>query len=239
MSQMILYCFPHAGGSDAMYRSWADELAPEAEVRVLGRGPWAGAGAAAPTGPEPGSVPALAVACAERLSGEQRPFAFLGHSLGALIAFETARELRRQGANGPHTLFASGHVAPHLPSPGPELAALPPAEFWHEVGLLGGTPTELAEHTELREAAEPRLRAEFRAAESYRYTPGVPLDCRIVALAGTEDDRAPVALADPWRLHTIGAFELEVVPGGHFFVADSRERFLDRVRSRLVGVPLR
>ncbi|WP_309056485.1 thioesterase domain-containing protein [Streptomyces sp.] len=237
MAHMTLYCFPHAGGSDALYRSWAGALAAEAEVRVLGRGPWAGAAADGP--PDDGTVPGLAAACADRLAGAAGPYAFLGHSLGALIAFETARELARRGAAGPHTLIASGHVAPHLPSPGRRLAELPYEAFWHEVGLLGGTPAELADHAELRRAAEPWLRAEFRAAEGYRYTPGVPLDCRVVALAGTEDDRAPAALVEPWRLHTVGAFERDVLPGGHFFPADSRERFLACVRARLAAVPQR
>src|SRR6185369_9129448 len=47
--------------------------------------------------------------------GEDAPFAFFGHSMGALIAFEVARELRRRGAPLPSHLFVSGHRAPGLP----------------------------------------------------------------------------------------------------------------------------
>ena len=227
---MLLYCFPHAGGAESPYREWADRLAP-AEVHVLGR--HAGARWAWPMTSV--SVATFAADCAMRLSAENRPYMFLGHSLGALIAFEAARELRARGARGPSVLFASGHVAPHLPSPGPKLAELPTAEFWSEIRALGGTPPELADHAELREVAEPGLRAEFRAAEVYRYTPGRPLDCRVVALAGTEDDRAPVGQCDPWRLHTTGSFDLWTVPGGHFFVADNSGPVLDRVRSEMAS----
>ncbi|MCX4984981.1 thioesterase II family protein [Streptomyces sp. NBC_00572] len=226
---MLLYCFPHAGGAESLYRAWAEELAPDAEVRVLGRG--SRPSTVAPAAP----VTALASALADRLRAENGPFAFLGHSLGALIAFETARELRAKGAPGPHTLIASGHVAPHLPSPGPELAELPTEKFWEEVRLLGGTPPELMESEALREVAEPGLRAEFRAAEGYRYSPGLPLDCPVLALAGTEDDRAPAELMAPWRMHTTGDFELQPVPGGHFFIAENTARVLDSVRSRLTA----
>ncbi|MFJ4523289.1 thioesterase II family protein [Streptomyces sp. NPDC088810] len=227
---MLLYCFPHAGGTDSPYRSWGDRLT-SVEVRVLGRG--ARFPGRTPTAPD--SVTALAEACADHLAGERDPYLFLGHSLGALIAFETTRVLAARGCRGPEVLFATGHVAPHLPSPGPKLAALPTAEFWSEVRALGGTPPELLGQAALREAAEPGLRAEFRAAETYRYVPGLPLGCRIVALAGTDDDRAPVDQCAPWRLHTTGSFELHSVPGGHFFVADNPDPVLERIRQETVS----
>ncbi|MFC5220710.1 thioesterase II family protein [Streptomyces coerulescens] len=222
---MLLYCFPHAGGADSPYRSWGDRLA-SVEIRVLGRG--ARFPGSAPTAPD--SVTALAEACADHLAAERHPYLFLGHSLGALVAFETARALRARGGQGPAALLATGHVAPHLPSPGRKLGGLPTAEFWAEVRALGGTPPELLDHGELREAAEPGLRAEFRAAETYRYTPGLPLDCRIVAMTGEDDDRAPTEQCAAWRLHTTGTFDLHTVPGGHFFVADNPEPVLDRIR---------
>src|SRR6185312_15270618 len=49
------------------------------------------------------------------------PFAFFGHSLGALNSFEIARQLRRAGAPQPVHLFASAHRAPQLPNPHPEI----------------------------------------------------------------------------------------------------------------------
>ncbi|MFB6894214.1 thioesterase II family protein [Kitasatospora sp. NPDC056327] len=235
---MLLLCFPHAGGAATPYRDWAADLDP-VRVRVVTRRarPAAPAPAPAPVagGGAGASVDELAAACARGLLTEQRPFAFLGHSLGALLAFETARALQGAGARGPVVLFASGHVAPHLPSPGRRLADLPAAEFWAEVRALGGTPRELTAHPELRDVAEHSLRAEFRLAESYRYRPGRPLDCRVVALTGTEDDRAPAAGCEAWRLHTTGSFALHTVRGGHFFPADNPAPVLDAVRTELAA----
>lgn len=213
---MRLFCFPHAGGTGTLYRSWAAPLAFRAEVRVV-------------SCEAAGELTEMARSCADRLADVADGAMFFGHSMGALVAFETIRLLRRAGRRGPGLLFASGHVAPHLPSPGRELHALPRAEFWAEVRRLGGTPDELAEDAELRLAVEDRLRAEFRAAETYRYTAGQPLDCDVVALAGTEDERAPADGVAAWRLHTTGGFAVHEFTGGHFFLTERTAAVLDLI----------
>ena len=154
-----------------------------------------------------------------------------GHSLGALVAFETVRILQSQARPGPQTLFVSGHVAPHLPSPGPQLHRMRGAQLWDEIQDLGGTPPEIMARADLRELVEARMLAEFEAAETYRYRPGRPLDCEIVAFTGDGDWRAPVDDVAAWRLHTRGSFELSVLPGEHFFVVDQEATVLQRIRS--------
>src|SRR6202035_2395188 len=46
------------------------------------------------------------------------PFAFFGHSMGAMLSFELARELRRRGRPLPVHLFVSGRRAPQGPARG-------------------------------------------------------------------------------------------------------------------------
>src|SRR5205823_4375590 len=76
------------------------------------------------------SLAALIAALAAALGPYfDRPFAFFGHSLGALIAFDLARALRRHGQPEPAHLFVSGHRAPQLPSPQAPTYHLPDAEF--------------------------------------------------------------------------------------------------------------
>lgn len=234
-----LYCFPPAGGGAGLFRSWAGHLPDGVEVRVVRY-------AAEPAGAEPaeagparagqaGSVQDLATSAAARVGGD-RPVAFFGHSLGALVAFECLRLLQRTGQPRPGIFYAAGHVAPHLPSPGPQLHALASGEFWQEVAALGGTPPEVLANAELRAAVEPRVRVEFRAGETYRFTRGLPLDCDVVALAGEADPQAPAGESAAWRLHTTGGFDLAVVPGGHFFPflpERGRQETLRVVRSHL------
>ena len=65
------------------------------------------------------------IAC--RMHG--RKYAFFGHSMGAMIAFDLARWLRRNGLPAPVQLFVSGRPAPQIPDPDPPTYNLPDAEF--------------------------------------------------------------------------------------------------------------
>lgn len=47
-----------------------------------------------------------------------RPFAFFGHSLGALVAYEVTLELRRRSLPVPIYLVVSANIAPQLHFPG-------------------------------------------------------------------------------------------------------------------------
>ena len=58
-----------------------------------------------------------------------KPFAFFGHSLGALVSFELARQLRRQYALQPVRLFVSADRAPQIPHRDPPIHSLPEGEF--------------------------------------------------------------------------------------------------------------
>lgn len=109
------------------------------------------------------------------------PFAFFGHSLGALLSFELARYLRRQYGLSPAHLFVSGHRAPQLPNDEPPIHALPEPELLVELRRFNGTPEEVLNHEELRQLILPILRADFAIYETYVYEEDDPLDCPISA----------------------------------------------------------
>ena len=107
-----LFCFPYAGAGASIYRDW--RLPSEAGVQVL---------AVQPPGrenrrevPPLRRIEPMLDACARELAPlADRPFAFFGHSMGALVAFELTRLLRRRGSPLPAHLFLSAHRAPDLP----------------------------------------------------------------------------------------------------------------------------
>ena len=111
-----LYCFPYAGGSAQVYRGWQRHFAPQAALS-LARLP----GRATRIGEAPfKQYKPLVNALADAIIPELPPaFAFWGHSMGALISFELARELRRRGQPAPLALFLSGRGAPQIPDPDP------------------------------------------------------------------------------------------------------------------------
>ncbi|RKH48181.1 thioesterase [Corallococcus sicarius] len=223
-----LFCFPHSGGSAGEYVRWADAL-PDIEVwgvQLPGRG------ARAEETPFSRMRELVDTLVAEVDFGTS--FAFFGHSLGALVAFETARRLRDLGRTPPDRLFLSAAPAPQLPPRGI------PASHLDDDGLItalaptyGELAVELREDAELRELLLPGLRADLAVVESYRHEPHAPLDCAMTVTGGTQDDLTREEL-EPWRVHTTGPFDFHLLPGGHFYLREQKDSLL-----RLVAEALR
>lgn len=147
-----------------------------------------------------------------------KPFAFFGHSMGAIMSFELARALRRRGATGPAHLFVSGCRAPQIPDTSPPTYNLPEAEFLEKVQSLNGTPPEVLAHSELMQVMLPLLRADFEAINTYEYTTEPPLACHISVYGGLQDAEVRREHLEAWGLHTDGSFILRMFDGDHFFL---------------------
>lgn len=154
------------------------------------------------------------------------PFAFFGHSMGALISFELARYLRKQCAPIPRHLFVSAHRAPHLPNPKPGSYNLPDPKFLEEVRMLNGISGAVLENAELMELMLPLLRADFAIAETYIYTEDAPFSCPISAFGGLADNEIKPAEVAAWRQQTYNTFTLRILPGDHFFLLKERPALL-------------
>ncbi|MFI6513271.1 thioesterase II family protein [Streptosporangium sp. NPDC050855] len=222
-------CFPHAGGSASYYHPLSATLAPSAEVLAVqypGRQDRRG---------EPlfRGIHPLADRIAEvLLREEERPRAFFGHSMGAIIAFEVARRL---GDRGPGLLFASGRRAPSRDR-------LETVHLLGENGLIAhlqevnGAEAAFLEDEEIRELVLPVIRSDYRAIETYRPADLTPLSCPIVALTGDADPLTSVDDARAWSEVTTGDFDLRVFSGGHFFVADHRQAVIETILDTLAKV---
>src|SRR3989475_2452062 len=230
-----LFCFPYAGGGASLYRSWAEPLASVAEiwsVQLPGRENRLGE-------PLYRSLPALIGALTDALKDElTAPYAFFGHSLGGLIAFELARSLRREGRELPLQLFVSGHLAPQVPQRHPPIHGLPYAQFVQELRRYRGTPEAVLANQELLELLVPVLRADFQLFETYVYQPDEPLDCPISAFGGLSDVEVSQEDLAAWRRQTTGLFTFTLLPGNHFFIQSAQAQLLSALGldlSRHVG----
>jgi medium-chain acyl-[acyl-carrier-protein] hydrolase len=231
-----LFCFPYAGLGVSVFRPWPALLPQNIEL-VLMQPP----GRESRWGERPFlDVPALAdAATTAMLPYLDVPFAFFGHSLGALVAFEVTRRLRRRGQPQPSHLFASAHRAPQLRNPHPELRALPDREFIDQIcSQYGGIPKAVLDAPELVELMLPCLRADFTVFETYRYSDDAPLDCSVTAFGGTSDRRVSEREVAAWRTQTTGEFRFQMFDGGHFFLQDRRDDVLHSVKRDLASVGL-
>jgi medium-chain acyl-[acyl-carrier-protein] hydrolase len=156
-----------------------------------------------------------------------RPFAFYGHSLGALVSFELTRMLGEQYGITPLHLFVSGHDAPHLIPERTSIHTLPDTAFVDELKRINGTPPEVFAHPDLMALLLPILRADFEAAETYAYHRSAPVRCPISALGGLQDDYVSIERLKAWQDHTSCDFFLHMFPGGHFYLHAHRGSLLE------------
>ena len=229
-ARLRLFCFPYAGGGAHVYHAWSRTL--PAFVEVCGVQP-PGRGSRVAERPFAEVGPLVRAAADALLPYLDIPFTFFGHSMGALIGFETAREYRRRGVPGPAQLFVSGRRAPQLPRTEPPTHELPEAEFIEELRRLNGTPQEVLDNPELMSLMIPLLRADFSVTATYEYTPEPPLDCRITAYGGLGDEEAGRAQMEPWREHTAAEFTLRMLPGDHFFLHSQQPLLLRALAQEL------
>lgn len=207
-----LFIFPYAGGGPAAFSKWTTNNIETYIAHYPGRG-------SRFNEPPLKRIDALVENFLREIQPAlDKPFVFFGHSLGALIAFGLARSLRRGSLPQPERLFLSARAAPHLPDPNPPLHALPDDEFLQAVKNFNGIPAEILNQPEALTLLLPILRADFEAAETYRYNDEPPLDIPIVALGGDDDPRVSREQLEGWADQTAARFEASYFPGGHFFI---------------------
>lgn len=213
-----LFCFPYAGGGASIFRNWGEILPdfvevcpiqlPGRETRIRER----------PFEQMTALVSALSLALQPYLD---KPFAFWGHSMGALIGFELARQLRRERKQGPFHLFVSGRKSPQLSDSATPVHLLPEKEFIRELRKLKGTPEAVLQHAELMQLMLPILRADFTLVETYTYLADEPLECAISAFGGLQDDNVNHTQLEAWHEQTQCGFSLRMFPGDHFYIYEN------------------
>jgi len=233
-ARLRLFCFSYAGGGASVYRTWHRDLPSDIEV-----------------------LPVQLPGREGRLKEERfrhidplietlmevlpryldMPFAFFGHSLGAIVAYELTQKLRAELGKSPLYLMVSARRAPQVPPDEEPIYALSPEEFYEKLREFEGTPAEVLEHPELMELLEPLLRADFELNDTYEAKPDAPLlDCPITAFGGLEDKDVSRENLEAWREVTRGPFRLRMFPGGHFYLHEGRNALIAAVAQDLMPV---
>lgn len=231
-ARLRLFCLPFAGEGASLFRQWQAALGPRFEVipvqlpgrenRLL----------------EPAYtdllelVKALAEAILPYLD---KPYAFFGHSLGALISFELAQRLAYEYDLPPEALLVSGCRSPRLVNPYPAIYKLPEGEFLAELQQrYGRLPLELVSNPQLLQIFLPILRADLALVETYTYQAKPALPCPIAGYCGSEDRVASYYDLAKWQDYSQARFSLHTIAGDHFFVRANSAALLEAVKTDLL-----
>ena len=230
---MNLFCFPYAGGSAMVYYGWREFLHRQINlipVELSGRGKRIH---------EPlyfdlqNAVDDLYNIISSQL--DSAPYAFFGHSLGSLLAYELAQKIKASNIRQPTHLFFSGKASPNIKNVKEKNFHLMDAEkFKKEVIHLGGTPPEFFDHPELVDLFVPLLRNDFKLAETIVCKNEVaPFRCDISVFLG-KNDEISAEQADGWKFHMSQNCSVYYFNGGHFFLHHEIQPIVSIISKRLI-----
>lgn len=236
MSKVKLFCIPYAGGSAIIYKKWEAllqssniELIP---IELAGRGKRSNDELYADV---PTAVDDI-FSIVSRQLGDGKPYAFFGHSMGAMLAYEVIQKICASHLPEPIHAFFSGRGAPHVKSKREKLYhEMPDEEFKQEIMNLGGTPKEFFDYPELVDYLLPILKNDFKISEIAEKRQEInPLVCEITVMVGKEEDELEAESVHGWMRHTTKMCNVHYFNGGHFFINDESDKITDIIKKRLV-----
>jgi surfactin synthase thioesterase subunit len=231
-----LICFPHAGAGAVTFRPWIKQVHDEIEliaVRLPGREKLFDQ---APTD----DLISISKSIGNLISKDTAtaPVGLFGYCSGAFLAFETARCVIADQAP-PVLLAVCSQLAPHENASDSPVHDLPAAQLRDFLRAIGGTDPRVIEHEEFWSMAEPAIRADYRAAETYSTGPEPKVTCDVVAFRGSEDDKVPAELMAAWADVTTANFSAYSLDGGHFLLQTKANEVLAEVQRHLLEHALR
>jgi pyochelin biosynthesis protein PchC len=220
-------CFPHAGGSANFFLPWRAVVPDDVELLAV-QYPGHQDRFGEPLVSDMDELVAGLLPDLEEL--DDLPTVFLGHSMGASVAYESVRRLARK----PALLVVSAR-----PAPGARVRTEPYVENDEEMlarlEKLGGLQVEAMANPELREVVLPILRADYRLIETYRPAREQRMDVPVLAAVGDRDPEVAVADVQAWQEATTGDFTLEIFDGDHYYVDDHAETLVGMALRHLAG----
>lgn len=222
-----LFCFSYAGGTSELFRQWQTGLA---DVCLICPAELPGRGSRMDEPFALSLMQAARQAANAIFPYTTSPYYIFGHSLGSVLALETTRVLQEGGVPLPLGLIVSGRYPPYLPDKRKKLHNMPDEALIDEMRRLGGTPEEILQQRELLDMMLPIVRADFRLLETHKSLRTPCLHVPIHVFCGREDEDSPLELLAQWQDATDTPCSIDFFDGGHFYINESRDQLLRRLR---------
>lgn len=205
--ETLLVCLPPSGTGRSFFRSWPRRIGT-ARILFLSRP----GHEERMREPLAGSLGQIADDVVARLSQQgARRVVLFGHSLGATVAFETARRLQDDPTLAVAGVVLSARQAPHLP--GPRLPSADDDELLATVAPWGGYAEPPDES--VRSLLLPMLRADLTSSAHYRWD-GHRVALPLTTVAWSGDAVVEASAVRQWSAATTGPVRHETLEGNHF-----------------------
>ena len=159
-------------------------------------------------------------------------YILFGHSMGGMLAFETAKEIQRNGLRRPAAVFISSCNPPGVSEKNDfsDLSDEKLKSILMEYGLM---PEAILSEPNYLEYYLPIARADFYLCANYNREclNDTKLDCPIVIMYGNKDAFLKYDELDKWKLYTKSVFSKYEFDGGHFYYFDNTEKVCNIIDS--------
>lgn len=212
-----LLLFPPAGAGGTIFRDWPGLLPRDVAAQVVtlpGRlDRWAE--------PARTDFPTLVAELWAELEPEldERPYAFFGHSMGAMLAYALAQAIEGDGGDGPVLLAASAWAPVGFATPTVEHARQPEPGLVEWLRATGSLPEEITADPAALAVVLPALRADLELCAGYTDT-GAELTCPVVTYSGRSDPLLAPGAMGSWAGRTAEHLGHREFPGHHFYLTD-------------------
>lgn len=232
-AKINLFCFPHAGSGPGVYAYWGRLLSnkfnfypihyPMRERRK--------------SEPLPDSIQELAYLLAKdnKELFLEKPFAFYGHCMGGIIAYETAKSLETVYGIGPALTVISSSVAPDCPIEhqiDEKMDIKKMAEIFADMHYIS---KDLIEDDMYVKYFIPVLKADYLLQQKYIVTEIKQLNSPIFVMYGDSDEQIAREKLLRWQRFSTVKVSYRPIPGGHFFVnKDNASAILETVQNKIL-----
>ncbi len=222
-AKLRLLCFPYAGGSANIFRSWGSYLTDEVEL-VAVQLPGRGRRLMEPPHSDMKQIVDELIRYSEQVT--DLPLVIFGHSLGGCVAFEFMKHLDNQRHTCPKLFICSASRPPQLPSSIRNIKNMSDKTFIDLVRSMESTPKEILGCEEMMALLLPMLKADFTISEQYRNRDNRKFSVSCMVLIGSSDRNLSKDNASLWNEYFHSKPKLVEIQGGHFFIHSSEKELL-------------
>ena len=232
-AKLRLFLFPPAGSDVTIFNKWEDNFSSYVEVcklKLPGRG-------MRYNEPLESNCQILADKIAEVIDENTNiPFVIFGHSMGALIAYETAILLQAKGNKFLKEICLSAMKSPDCVSDDGcfendnsqkiSMHSLSDAELQKKLIEFGGMPSEILSDSSLIEFLLPIFRNDLYLCDTYHLNKKIVLNIPIVVYGGKSDSVANSNDLAKWKDFSSKKVHVLMFQGNHFYFEMSKAMFM-------------